>query len=66
MNRTQIETVGKVFVVVGSMRRCLICDGMFTPRQSAEHAGTACFSKKQQGSEISTDKWGIHPRLDHR
>jgi hypothetical protein len=31
MNGTQIETVGKVFVVVGSMRRCLICERVFSP-----------------------------------
>jgi hypothetical protein len=51
MNRTRIETVGKVFVVAGSMRRCLICDGTFTPRQAAEHAGTACCPKTLPKSE---------------
>jgi hypothetical protein len=42
MNRTQIETVGKVFVVVRGMRRCLTCDDMFTTGQAAEHATAPC------------------------
>lgn len=43
MKQSQIEKVGKIFVVVGGMRRCLICDGMFTPTQAANHAATTCF-----------------------
>ncbi len=43
MNRGQNETVGKVFVVVGDMRRCLICERPFTPRQAADHAVTPCY-----------------------
>ena len=42
MEQSQIEIVGKVFLVVGSMRRCLICDGVFTPTQASEHATTPC------------------------
>jgi hypothetical protein len=42
MNSTDSEQVGKVFVVVGSMRRCLICERVFTPPQAAEHAATPC------------------------
>jgi hypothetical protein len=34
--------VGKVFVVVDGMRRCLICDGMFTPTQAAHHSAIIC------------------------
>jgi hypothetical protein len=43
MNKMQIETLGKVFVVVRGMRRCLICDRVFTPMEAAEHAATMCF-----------------------
>jgi len=33
MNQTQIEVVGKVFIVVGSRKRkCLVCDGIFTAK----------------------------------
>jgi hypothetical protein len=42
MNKTQIEVVGKVFVVVGDNRKCLICEGMFTPAQAANHATVPC------------------------
>jgi hypothetical protein len=43
MEQKQIEVVGKVFVVVGGKRRCLICDGMFTPTQAANHATAPCY-----------------------
>ncbi len=69
MEQEGIETVGKVFVVVGGMRRCLICDGMFTPTQAANHAATTGFptstdSKHAAGSlfdpvlRSSTEKEG--------
>ena len=40
MNQT--EAVGKVFVVEGNMRRCLICERIFTPREAAAHAQAVC------------------------
>lgn len=40
MERTGIEIVGKVFVVVGTERKCFICDGIFIPTQAANHATT--------------------------
>ncbi len=43
MEHNQIEFVGKVFVVVSGKRKCLICDGVFTPTQAANHAMTICF-----------------------
>jgi hypothetical protein len=43
MKNNQIESVGKVFVVISGMRRCLICDGMFTPKQAATHATIPCY-----------------------
>jgi hypothetical protein len=42
MRQTQIETVGKVFIVTCGTRRCLICDRVFTPMQAAEHSSTIC------------------------
>lgn len=35
--KSQIEIVGKV-VAVGGKRKCLICGGIFTPTQAANHA----------------------------
>src|ERR1700733_5230029 len=52
MNQMQIETVGKIFIVVRGMRRCLICDGVFTPREAANHAMILCCppTKSEQGA----------------
>jgi hypothetical protein len=43
MEQQQIEVVGKVFVVVGGNRKCLVCEGMFTPAQAANHATVPCY-----------------------
>ena len=41
---TGIDQVGKVFVVVGQrVRRCLVCEELFTRRASAEHAKVICY-----------------------
>jgi hypothetical protein len=40
MNQT--EAVGKVFMVEGNMRRCLICERIFTPREAAAHVRAVC------------------------
>jgi hypothetical protein len=42
VKQQQIEVVGKVFVVLGGKRKCLICEGMFTPKQAGHHAMTEC------------------------
>ena len=42
MKGKQDEAVGKVFIVVGGMRRCLICERVFTPRKAAAHAVVVC------------------------
>ena len=42
MKETRVETVGKVFVVVGRRRKCLVRDGMFTRTQAANHTVTTC------------------------
>ena len=40
---TPSDQIGKVFIVVGQdVRQCLICNGMFTRRASAEHAKVGC------------------------
>ena len=49
MGQNQIEVVGKVFVVLGGKRRCLICDGVFTRQSAAEHATTLCHPPDAEG-----------------
>jgi hypothetical protein len=37
------ERIGKVFVAVGQdVRKCLICEQLFTRRAASEHAKIAC------------------------
>jgi len=37
------DQVGKVFVVVGQrVRRCLVCEELFTRRSASEHATVPC------------------------
>jgi hypothetical protein len=37
------DQIGKVFVVVGqNVRRCLVCEQLFTRRTASEHAKVAC------------------------
>ena len=37
------DRIGKVFIVVGQdVRKCLICDQLFTRRAASEHATAAC------------------------
>jgi len=54
MKETQIETVGKVFVVIRGIRRCLICDCAFTPTEAADHASAPCHPRTT-GSEPDED-----------
>ena len=38
------DQVGKVFLVVGQrVRKCLVCEELFTRRASAEHAKVTCY-----------------------
>jgi hypothetical protein len=59
MNGTRIETVGKVFVVICGMRRCLICDEMFTPAQAATHATTPCYPEKKSVLLWRSHSWSV-------
>ena len=37
------DQVGKVFVVVGQrVRKCLVCEELFTRRAASEHAAVPC------------------------
>jgi hypothetical protein len=37
------EVIGKIFVALSQdMRRCLICDGVFTKQGAAEHVRVLC------------------------
>ena len=38
-----MEKVGKVFFVQGSLRRCLICDELFSREACREHFAESCF-----------------------
>ena len=45
------DRIGKVFYVLDQdMRQCLICDGVFTGRAAAEHAGTACLPSQKSSN----------------
>jgi len=50
------EVIGKIFVALGEdMRRCLICDGVFTKQGSAAHADAVCHPPK-----ITSDFDGVN------
>jgi hypothetical protein len=38
-----MDKVGKIFVVKGSLRRCLVCDVLFTHEASRVHSDEICF-----------------------
>ena len=38
-----MDKVGKPFVVKGSLRRCLVCDVLFTREASRVHSDETCF-----------------------
>jgi hypothetical protein len=38
-----MDKVGKIFVVKGSFRRCLVCDVLFTHEASRIHSDEICF-----------------------
>jgi len=47
---TSTDQIGKVFIVVSQdVRRCLICDCVFTRQAAAEHAGTVCYPSDTDG-----------------
>jgi hypothetical protein len=43
------DKIGKVFCVLDETQRlCLVCDGVFTRREAAEHAERVCYAKLRQ------------------
>jgi hypothetical protein len=41
---TSADRIGNVLIVVGQdVRRCVVCEQLFTRRASAEHATLACY-----------------------
>lgn len=54
MEQKEIEVVGKVFVVVGGKRQCLVCDGLFTRQGAAVHATSLCHPYDAEGSSLQT------------
>ena len=51
MKQIEIEMVGKVFVVVGGNRKCLICDGLFTVKQASNHAPAPCYPRTESSHD---------------
>jgi hypothetical protein len=48
----RIDQIGKVFIALGQdMRKCLICDGVFTRQNSAEHANVSCRMERLPGGD---------------
>jgi hypothetical protein len=48
---TRSDQIGKVFVVLGQdMRKCLICDEVFTRKGAAEHTAMVCCPASRKGS----------------
>jgi hypothetical protein len=39
---------------VGSIGRCLICDGMFTSTQAADHGATPCYPHSEASDDSRT------------
>jgi hypothetical protein len=37
------DIVGKIFIVKGSLRKCLVCDVLFTHEASRIHSDEICF-----------------------
>ena len=47
------DRVGKVFcVVIQNVRRCLICEKLFTPQAAAAHAEIACRPSQRSFARI--------------
>jgi hypothetical protein len=44
-----MDTLGKVFLAQDSLRWCLVCDGLFSPEESLEHARATCFPPPDLG-----------------
>jgi hypothetical protein len=46
---------GKVFRVEQGMRRCMVCEELFTRDSAAQHAKVACWPEKQFGSRCGCE-----------
>jgi hypothetical protein len=58
------EHVGKVFIAIQGMRRCLICDQLFSREESREHADARCQPPPHQPIAIVTGRGSksVHTR----
>jgi hypothetical protein len=46
---TRTDQTGMVFIVIGQgVRKCLVCEELFTRRASAEHAATPCYPRTEE------------------
>ena len=49
------DQAGKVFRVERGMRRCMVCEELFTRDSAAQHAKVACWPEKQFGSQCGCE-----------
>jgi hypothetical protein len=48
----QSDVVGKPFLVLGQgIRRCLVCEQLFTRREAPRHATVACYPRTCEGEK---------------
>jgi len=47
---------GKVFKVEQGMRRCMVCEELFTRDAAAQHANVACWPEEQFGSQYGCEE----------
>ena len=55
----RIDQTGKVFQVVGhDVRKCLVCEDLFTPRGASQHARVVCdMARTQLGLQHVKANW---------
>jgi len=59
------DRIGKVFMVVGQdVRRCLICEEMFTRQAAAEHTNLVCSPTKRTSKVTSDAEKTIKEKVD--
>jgi len=56
MNGRCSEQIGKLFIVTHGMRRCLICDGLFSSKEARDHALFPCYPAQPRSSNNGAAK----------
>ena len=53
------DQIGKPFLVLGQgIRKCLVCEQLFTRREAPGHATVACYPRRQGGQSYATFECG--------